>query len=183
MFIKTEIWTVGRTESGMAALLRLPSSARCVPVYVEPTEAQMILTALAGVNERPPRFPEFFSALCSAMAVAPESVEILKDGSKGQYRAVVHFRGDGTRFSLYSRTPDALAFAVRSGISIFLEDAIPEEDSISVSMAEPEMSFGAQLSRLREELGNRVDEEDYEQAARIRDRIQMIERRMRAEKE
>jgi bifunctional DNase/RNase len=183
MFIKAEIWTVGRTENGMAALLRLPSSARCVPVYVDNAEAQAILTSLAGVKEQPPRMSEVLSSLCKAVSVSPESVEILKSGSPGQYRSIVHFNGKESRFSLNTRTPDALALALRTGIPIFLEENISEEDSISVSMAEPEMPFATQLSRLQEELSRRVNEEDYEQAARIRDRIHQIEERIRSEKE
>jgi len=183
MFIKVEIWTVGRTENGMAALLRLPASARCVPVYVEPAEAQAILTSLAGVKEHPPRLPEVLGAFGKAVSVKPESVEIFKDSSPGLYRSVIHFAGEKTRFTLDSRTPDALALALRTGVPIFLEDSISEEDSIAVSMTESEMPFATQLSRLQEELGKRVDEEDYEQAARIRDRIQQIEERTRSKKE
>lgn len=183
MFIKAEIWTVGRTEHGMAALLRLPSSTQCVPVYVEPAEAQAILTSLAGVKEQPPRLTEVMTSFSKAVSVKPESVEILKSGSPGHYRSVIHFSGKDTRFTLDSRTPDALALAVRSGIPIFLEDTISQEDSINVSMAEPEMPFATQRSRLQDELGRRVEEEDYEQAARIRDRIRQIEQRMRTEKE
>ena len=180
MFIKAEIWTVGRTEKGMAALLRLPSSARCVPVYVDSAEAQAILTSLAGVKEQPPRMTEVLNSFCKAVSIKPESVEIIKSGSPGQYRSIVHFTGNETRFSLNTRTPDALALALRAGIPIFLEENISEEDSISVNMAEPEMPFATQLSRLQEELSRRVDEEDYEQAAKIRDRIHQIEERIRA---
>jgi bifunctional DNase/RNase len=183
MFIKAEIWTVGRTENGMAALLRLPSSSRCVPVYVDSGEAQAILTSLAGVKEQPPRLPEVLNSFSKAVSVKPESIEILKSGSPGQYRSIVHFAGNETRFSLNTRTPDALALALRAGIPIFLEENISEEDSISVSMAEPEMPFATQLSRLQEELSRRVHEEDYEQAAKIRDRIHQIEERIRSENE
>lgn len=179
MFIKAEIWTVGKTSSGIAALLRLPGSTRCVPVYLDNTEAQAILSALSGVKESPPRYPELFSSLSRALSVKAESVEVFKGGSPGGYRSVIHFSGKDSRFTLDARTPDALAIAVRAGIPIFLDDSIPEDDSIGVSMAEPELSVTAQLGRLRKELGLRIDEEDYEQAARIRDQINQIEAHMR----
>ncbi len=183
MFIKAEIWTVGRTGNGMAALLRLPSSSQCVPVYVEPAEAQAILTALGGVKEKPPRLPELVSSFSLAVSVKPESVEILKADSPGYYRSVIHFSGEDTRFTLDSRTPDALAIALRSGIPIFLENSISEEDSINVNLAEPGMPFATQRSRLQDELGRRVEEEDYEQAAMLRDRIRQIEQRIQTGKE
>lgn len=183
MFIKAEIWTVGRTENGMAALLRLPSSSHCVPVYVQTDEAQAILTSLAGVKEHPPSLAEVLTSFSRAVQVKPESVEILRGNSPGHYRSVIHFSGAESRFSLDSKTPDALAVAVRTGIPIFLEEGISEEDAIAVSMTETEMPFATQLSRLQDELGRRVEEEDYEQAANLRDRILQIEKRMRTEKE
>lgn len=180
MFIKAEIWTVGKTSNGIAALLRLPGSSRCVPVYIDNIEAQAILSALSGVKESPPRYPELISSLSRALSVNLESVEIFKGGSSGSYRSVIHFAGRDSRFTLDARTPDALAIALRAGIPIFLDDSIPEDDSIGVSMAEPELPITAQLGRLRTELGLRINEEDYEQAARIRDRINQIEEQMRA---
>ena len=179
MFIKAEIWTVGRTENGLAALLRLPVSTRCVPVYLERDEAQSILASLSGLDDKPPRFPGLFSAYAAAVGIKPESIEILKTGSPGRFRAILHFSGEETRFSLDARVPDALSVAARCGIPIFLEDAIAEEDSIGVSMSDGDVPFAMQLSRLRTELHRRVDEEDYEQAARLRDRIKVVEERMR----
>ncbi len=180
MFVKAELWTVGKTETGMAALMRIAGSARCIPVYVEPSEAQILLAALSGISQDPPGWTEMMAAFGVAVSVNPESIEILRSGIQGQYRAVVHFTGDSTRFSLNTRTPDALALALRTGVPIFLEEAIPEEDSITISMAETEPPFTTQLKRLRSDLKRRVAAEDYEQAARIRDRILQIEERMRS---
>ena len=183
MFIKAEIWTVGKTENGLAALLRLPSSARCVPVYLEHDDAYSILTALSGTEEKPPRFPGLFAAYGAAVGIRPESVEILKTGSPEGFRAVIHFSGDSTRFSLEAKTPTALSLAIRCGIPIFLENTIAEEDSIGINLSETEIPFAVQLSRLKNELNRRVNEEDYEQAARLRDRIKVVEERMRSEEQ
>ena len=183
MFIKVEIWTVGRTEKGMAVLLRMPASVQSVPVYVEANEAQSILMALAGVQESPPRFPEFMIAFSTAVSAKPESIEILKGEIPGRYRAMVLFSSKDTRFSLDARTPDALAMAVRAGIPIFLDDMIPEEDGIGVSLAESDRPFATQLARLEGELNRRIDEEDYERAARIRDRINQIKELRRSAQE
>ncbi len=180
MFVKAEIWTVGKTESGMAALLRLPDNSRCVPVSLESFEAQNILLSLSGIQEDPPGWTELMAAFSRAVAVKPESVEILRSEIPRKYRAVVHFRGENTHFTLNSRTPEALALAVRTGVPIFLEDSIPEEDSIAVSMAEPEAPFSLQLKRLQAELKRKVAREEYEEAANLRDRIKQIEERMRS---
>jgi|GEM_PF-770201 len=221
MLIRTEIWTVGKTEKGIAALLRHPNSPRCIPIYLNSSEAQIILAALAGLEERPPRFPEMFCTLSQSLRAFPQSVEIFIDesddedssenggsssggltegvsagsslpegqslsldpsdrGTSGKYSSVIHFSGENRYFSLEAWVPDALAFAVRMRIPMMVDDLILKEDGIFVSMMESKNPFDAQLGRLREELERRVEEEDYEQAAQIWDRINQIEERMRA---
>jgi len=179
VFIKAEIWTVGRTEHGLAALLRLPGSALCVPVYLEDREAQTLLAALTGTESKPPSATSLLASFGTAVAVKPETVEVLPDGGPGHYRAVVHFAGQESRFSLDARTPDALALALRTGARIFLEDSIAENDAIGVSLTETDEPFATQLARLRKELRHRVEREEYEEASDLRDRILRLEKRMR----
>jgi len=181
MFTEAEIWTIGRTKNGMAALLRLPLSARCVPIYLEPSEAQILLTSLANVREHPPRFPEFIVEICRLASISPKSVEIHRGNKKGVYRSIVNLVGAEKEFALDLKTPDALAIAIRSGIPVYLDDAISDTDSIGVSSAGSDLSFASQITRLQAELGRRVEAEDYEQAARIRDRIQQIEEKSKDE--
>jgi len=181
MFTEAEIWTIGRTKNGMAALLRLPLSARCVPIYVEPSEAQVLLASLANARERPPRFPEFILELCRLTSLVPESVEIHRGNEKGVYRSIVNFVGADKRISLDSKTPDALAIAIRASIPIYLDEAISDTDSIGISVTEPNLSFASQITRLQAELSRRVEAEDYEQAAKIRDQIQQMEKKSKNE--
>jgi len=101
-------------------------------------------------------------------------------GSSGKYSSVIHFAGEDRNFTLEAWVPDALAIAVRMRIPMMVDDLILKEDGIFISMMEPKRPFDAQLGRLREELERRVEEEDYEQAAQIWNRINQIEERMRA---
>ena len=182
MFTKTEIWTVGKTPNGLAVLLRLPDSSRCVPVYLENSEAQDVLAAISGIKENIPGIYEAFISFSSASAVQPEAIEILKAKSPGYYRAMVHFKSSGSKFTLELKTPDAIILGTRAGIPIFIEDSISEEDSINVTMAETDQPFASQLSRLRKELESVVEEENYEEAVKIRDRINQIEKRIQDNK-
>jgi len=175
MFTEAEIWTIGRTKNGMAALLRLPLSARYVPIYVDPFEAQVLLASLTSAGEHPPRFPEFIIELCRLTSLAPKSIEIHRGSKRRVYRAIVNFIGAGKRFSLDLKTPDALTIAIRAGIPIYLDDAISDTDSIGVSVTEMDLSPASQIPRLQAELSRRVEAEDYEQAAKIRDKIQQME--------
>ena len=159
----------------MAALLRLPLSTRCVPVYVEPTEAQDLLASLANARVHPPRFSEFIIKLCRLTSLTLKSVEIHRSNEKGTYRSIVNFADTNKQIPLDVRTSDALALAVRAGITIYLEDTIADTDSVEVSVAETNLPLASQIVRLQAELSRRVEAEDYEQAAKIRDRIQQME--------
>lgn len=182
MFTKVEIWNIGRTENGIAILLRVPVSAQCVPIYVEPHEAREILAALSCTREKPQSYTEFFAAFTAAVSAAPESMEIIKSNIPRQYCAIIHFVGKDTQFSLESQTSPALALAARLNIPIFIEETILEEDGAGMIISNSKTSSSAQMAHLREELALRVREEDYEKAADIRDRIKQIEDQMRLKK-
>ncbi len=181
MYIKAEIWTVGRTEYGTAALLRLPSSSRCVPIYLESPEAQAILEGLSGVRNSPRTPLELLVAMADTLSLCLESIEIASGEQAGEYMARLNYSGSDTKISLNARTADALALAVRCNTPIFLDEELTLNDSIGVSMAEPDLPFALQLERLHRELDLSVLAEDYEQAARIRDRILQIESRPQTE--
>jgi len=93
----------------------------------------------------------------------------------------VNFTGTERRISLDLKTPDALAIAIRAGIPIYLDDAISDTDSIGLSVTESDLPFASQITRLQAELNRRVEAEDYEEAAKIRDRIQQMEERSKNE--
>jgi len=176
MLTEAEIWTIGRTKNGIAALLRLPFSARCVPIYVDPFGGHVLFDSLTSAKEHPPKFPEFIIELCRLTSLAPKSIEIHRGNRRGFYRAIVNFARDNKQFSLDLKTSDALAIAIHAGIPVYLDDAIPNTDSIEVNVTELGLSTASQIPRLQAELSRRVEAEDYEQAAKIRDKIQQIEK-------
>ena len=183
MFIKVEVWTVGRTDNGIAVLLRLPASPQCVPIYVESHTAQKVLAALAGNRNNMPEYPEFFISLAKALKVKPDSMEILGSGIPGEYNAVIHFVEKESRFSLDINVSEALPLALRASIPIFIEASISEENGITVSMEEGKLPLASQISRLQGELARQIEIEDYEKAAKTRDRIKYLEEQIRSKRE
>ncbi|PIE05069.1 MAG: hypothetical protein CSA76_00945 [Spirochaetales bacterium] len=184
MFIKAEIWTVGRTGEGVAVLLRFPGSARCIPVPIDAAEAQSILLSVAGIEEDPPGWTEMLTSFGKSVGVRPNSVEIFRGASPGTYQALIHFSENAPEnpkgFSLKAKAPEALSLAVRSGAAIFIDEVIRREDAITVTLSETDPPFSLQLTRLKAELDKKVAAEEYEEAAGLRDRIKLIEERMRS---
>ena len=88
-----------------------------------------------------------------------------------------------------SRTSDAIAIALRAKCPIFIDEDVVEQASIPVSTVESgdspeededdagaaEAAEGDPVGKLKRELAIAVQEENYEEAARLRDRITELE--------
>jgi bifunctional DNase/RNase len=83
-----------------------------------------------------------------------------------------------------SRPSDSIALAVREKCPVYISDAVVEEAGVSVAeISETSAKEGeegaeepqTEMDRLKNALNKAVEEENYEEAARIRDRINEIE--------
>ncbi|MFB6356530.1 MAG: bifunctional nuclease domain-containing protein, partial [bacterium] len=77
------------------------------------------------------------------------------------------------RFTTEARPSDALALAVRTGAEICVEEELLSEVGPEVIKKNPEdpSPLNDEIARLQDELDDAVDNEDYEEAARLRDRL------------
>ncbi|MCG8453465.1 MAG: bifunctional nuclease family protein [Spirochaetales bacterium] len=178
MFTKVEIWTVGRTEKGLAVLLRIPGSKRCIPVPVEQDDAKPIFAALSGSLPSPPRSSQILKSFSHAVGAPAESIELMSMEASQELRAIIHFSGGNERFSLDAHPADAMVLALLSELPLFLDDAAVESRQVEVDLPEEEIPLQARLTRLRRERDQYAEAEEYEEAARIRDRIIELEKNM-----
>jgi bifunctional DNase/RNase len=82
-----------------------------------------------------------------------------------------------------SRPSDCVALAVRAKCPIFIDEGIVDEAGIPISAADAEKSSKAseaqaQISYLQKQLEKAVENEDYEQAAQLRDQISELEKKL-----
>lgn len=179
MLVEAEIWTVARTDKGNAVLVKPLGSERAVPIFIGQLEAQSILIGLGNVPMPRPLTHDLFISVMEKINVEVERVEVtdLKDGT---FYARLLLKQGETDLSIDSRPSDALGIAARLRCPLFISEAIvdeagvainliTEEESDSEASTEPEKE--AERSRLEEELQKAVDEENYEEAARIRDQM------------
>ncbi|RLW70678.1 MAG: hypothetical protein B6D68_00520 [spirochete symbiont of Stewartia floridana] len=183
MLVEVEIWTVGQMECGTAVILRVPSSVRCLPIYVKPNEAKKI-HLLAKGNRNFEGFTDFFATFTAAVSVFPDYVEIHQGDKPGVYFSSIHFaKNREVYFSIKAPIPFALMLTSRMNLPILIETAILENFGVNLIIEKREEGHTEHIARLREELGQKVHEEEYEQAAVIRDQIKKIEEQMRLKKE
>ncbi|MFP4644784.1 MAG: bifunctional nuclease domain-containing protein [Spirochaetales bacterium] len=187
MLIEAEIWTVARTDKGNAVIVKPVDSDRAVPIIIGQLEAQSILVALSRTQMPRPLTHDLFLNVFEHIGVKVERVEIyeLREGTFYSHLMLVH---NEERYTIDARPSDALGVAARIGCDVYIEESLVEEAGIAASLVaeaegdpdeveeEPEAADETELelSRLEQELNKAIEEENYEEAARIRDRIKEL---------
>ena len=201
MLVPAEVWTVAKAEQGNAVLVRPLGLDVAVPIFIAPLEAQSILIGLGSVKMPRPLTHDLFITVLESLESSVNRVEItsLKDGT---YYAKLILESAGSEIAVDARPSDCLALAVRVKCPIYIDEAVVDEAGISVKMVEeknrelkqsdvPGAGSGrerdaadrghaslpseSEMSSLKKLLDAAIEDENYEEAARIRDKIRDLE--------
>ncbi len=181
MLVEAEIWTVARTDKGNAVLVKPIGSERAVPIFIGQLEAQSILIGLGNVPMPRPLSHDLFITMMEKLNATIERVDIteLRDGT---FYARIVLKQGLKKIVIDSRPSDALGITVRVHSPLYIAEAIVEEAGIPINLIteqEPsiEMPDPAEIekNRLEEELQKAVEDENYEEAARLRDKINQLQ--------
>ena len=201
MLVPAEVWTVAKAEQGNAVLVRPLGLDVAVPIFIAPLEAQSILIGLGSVKMPRPLTHDLFITVLESLESSVNRVEItaLKEGT---YYAKLILDSSGSEIAVDARPSDCLALAVRVKCPIYIDEAVVDEAGISVKMVEEKnrelrqeqsseqtaqetdappvaevapLAQEDEMSSLRKLLQAAIEEENYEEAARLRDRIREIE--------
>ena len=177
-------------NKGYAVMLQEVEGERQVPIIVGSNEAQAIAMAIEGIDMPRPMTHDLMLDIVHSLDVDIKHV-VISDISNGTFFAKITMStiasGDIT---VDSRPSDAIAIGLRSMVPIFVEEAVfnsefvidqsepKSEESIQevTKIMEPLTSSEDMLDNLNEALDRAVEEEEYEVAARLRDRIKEIEK-------
>jgi len=204
MLVPAEVWTVAKAEQGNAVLVRPLGLDVAVPIFIAPLEAQSILIGLGSVKMPRPLTHDLFISVLESLESSVNRVEItsLKDST---YYAKLILESEGSEIAVDARPSDCLALAVRVKCPIYIDEAVVDEAGISVKMVEeknrelrqsempeaggsaatesetpsaaevPTIGSDSEVSALKKLLDSAIEEENYEEAARLRDRIRELE--------
>ncbi|MDE6453975.1 MAG: bifunctional nuclease family protein [Muribaculaceae bacterium] len=148
-----------------------------IPVVIGAPEAQSIAIALEGIITPRPLTHDLFSTFAHAFGVQLTRVFIYKF-EDGIFSSELTF-SDGERvITLDSRTSDAIALAMRTHAPIYTTAEIIGETGFIIEEADtaPEAdgqaesdsgSDGQTIEEMERELQRLIDNEEYEQAARL----------------
>lgn len=188
MLVPAEVWTVAKAEQGNAVLIRPVGSDIAVPIFIGVDVAQSILIGLGNVNMPRPLTHDLLISVLEHLSTEIGRVEIteLKDGT---FYARLVLEQLGNELSIDARPSDCVAIAVRVKCPIYIDEKVVEEAGISVNVVNQQVEGGKQeddavseeeseLATLKKELDRAVEVEDYEEAAKLRDRILDMEEKL-----
>ncbi len=183
--IQVEILGLSSSSSSggaFALVLRELEGTRQLPIIIGGFEAQAIALELENIEPPRPMTHDLLRDLFESVH-AEVSFVVINELKDGTFFARVTFTHDGSESELDARPSDAVALAVRVEAPIYVTEAVLEEAGIPseesdggpqefvVEESEAVIS-SSPLEDLTQKLNKAIEEEDYEQAAILRDEIE-----------
>jgi uncharacterized protein len=154
---------------------------RTLPIIIGEYEAQSIALGLEKI--KPPR-PITHDLALNMLDMLTAEIEriVVTELKNNTYYAIIYIRQNSKLHEIDSRPSDAIALAVRRNIPIFVEEEVMEKGAYTPEEVQDtessKLDLGeVRLEKLKSELQEAVEKEDYEKAARIRDEIKKIQSR------
>ncbi|HDL17985.1 MAG TPA: hypothetical protein ENH29_02920 [Bacteroidetes bacterium] len=179
--VKVEKVTLDTSTNRFVVILRDDSGKRWLPIVVGSAEAQAIALQLENIDPPRPLTHDLMRNLLDTMGIRISRI-IVNDLRENTYYAIIDLKNSGSKKEVDARPSDAIALALRTNAPIFVEEDVMRKAAIreggeSDEPAEPLNSM-QKLERLNLDLDNAVQEERFENAARIRDEIKELKENM-----
>jgi len=177
-------------SKGYAVLLQEKDSSRSLPIIVGSSEAQAIALYLEGVDMPRPMTHDLLINVLETLETEINQVTIARMKNGTFFAEIEVSNSQVGEIVIDSRPSDAIAVALRTSTPIYVSDEVMDRASIDnlsagSEVAEPvssdeltkEASEETVLENLNEALEKAISEEEYEIAARLRDRIKQLEKK------
>lgn len=192
MLVEAEIWSIARIGQENAVLIRPVGSEVAVPIYIDQYQTQSILIGLGNVTIPRPLTHDLLISILTTLGVRIDRIEItsLKEGT---FYAQIILERNGEKIAIDSRPSDSIALAVRKKCPIFIAENVVEQEATvirdmtgetveniervqSARSVETGTTEGmSEKDDLERKLQKAIDEENYELAAVLRDKLQELD--------
>ena len=189
MLVPADIWTVVKAQDGNAVLIRPTGSDSVVPIFVDPSIAHSIVMGLGDVNAARPLTHDLFVSVLGRLDAEINRIEITAINDSIFYARLILLQDD-EEMVIDARPSDCVALAVRVKCPIFIDEEVVSHAGMPASSVsgvddgdrsrqrkrQPRSEENSVLADLQKKLDAAVQDEDYEQAAKIRDRINELQK-------
>ncbi len=181
--VKVERVTLDTATSRFVVILKDEKQNRWLPIVVGSTEAQAIALQLENIAPPRPLTHDLIRNLLEILEVNVDRV-LVNDLRDNTYFALITMTSDGLAKEIDARPSDAIAIALRMKAPIFVEDEVMRKAAIiegatPLEEVDDELAPSDRLEQLNIDLINAVQDERYEEAARIRDEIKKVKSHLR----
>ena len=178
-------------SKGYAVLLQEKDSNRSLPIIVGSNEAQAIALYLEGVDMPRPMTHDLLINVLDLLDSDIKQVTIARMKNGTFFAEIEVLNSQVGDIMIDSRPSDAIAVALRTMTPIYVSDEVMERAGIdnfstgseiaetvsSDELLKETTDEGSPIESLAEALEKAISEEEYEVAARLRDRIKQLEKK------
>ena len=178
-------------SKGYAVLLEEKDSNRSLPIIVGSNEAQAIALYLEGVDMPRPMTHDLLINVLDLLDSDIKQVTIARMKNGTFFAEIEVLNSQVGDIMIDSRPSDAIAVALRTMTPIYVSDEVMERAGIdnfstgseiaetvsSDELLKETADEGSAIENLAEALEKAISEEEYEVAARLRDRIKQLEKK------
>ncbi|MDH4128192.1 MAG: DUF151 domain-containing protein [Spirochaetota bacterium] len=175
MLIPVKIADISLSNLGFVVFLKNTEDERTLPIFIGVPEAQAIAVQFNKLKTPRPLTHDLLKNILTLLDCKISKV-VVNDLIDNTFYAKIFLENKSERFQVDSRPSDAIALALRFEIPIYVEEKVMDVGAVKVKNEgdienEPPRS---QLEILQDKLKAAVDEEKYEEAAKIRDEIKKL---------
>ncbi len=178
--------TTSQSHTGAYALILEAEETRArIPIIIGASEAQSIAIALEGLKPPRPLTHDLFVNLANSQNTKLIESEIYKLVN-GVFYAKLVFKSPLGTFKMDARTSDAVALSIRFNAPIYTSKAVLDQSGILPeehfsSSKEPQqkvLSTQEKIEKLEEEMNLAVSKEQYHEAAKLKQQIDELKKKL-----
>ncbi len=164
---------VDPVTKGFVVILKDQDEKKWLPIWIGPYEAKMISMALEKEKPSRPFSPDLIKNIVESASLKVEKI-VISDIKNNTYYATIWLKAGEKEVLIDARPSDAIAIALRLETPVYITDEVMKKASITHSSREEDVS--TQIDRLKIQLQDEVEKENYEEAAKLRDEIKKMEK-------
>ncbi len=104
-------------------ILKDLDDAEALPIWIGLLEASSIATAIENIQTPRPMTHDLLKNILDRLKAEVVKIEIT-DLKENTFYAILHLKAGGEKFEIDSRPSDAIAIALRTGASVFVEESV-----------------------------------------------------------
>jgi bifunctional DNase/RNase len=186
---EVKISDISVTTVGFALIFKPAHFAtnEAVPIFIGPLEAYSISNELQGIKNPRPNTHDLMINILNQLGARILRV-VINDLVGNIFYANIILQYEDRILEIDARPSDSVALALRTGSPIFMHKKVFRESAVILSSEEEVMPVveeekenplkqKSRLEILQEQLQKAIEEENYEEAARIRDEIKQLKQK------